>query len=65
MREIYEVMVSKFLSEMNNWSISVEQPTSFKFQFSPRLGDTQNLNERLLHVFLQDNEICCQAYMFN
>ena len=65
MKEIYQAMATKFLCEMTGWSIAVEQPTSLKFQFSPQRGNSQNLNERLLHLFLKDSELHYQAYMLN
>jgi len=65
MKEIYQTMATKFLCEMTGWSIAVEQPTSFKFQFSPQRGNGQNQNERLLHLFLKDSELHYQAYILN
>jgi len=65
MKEIYQAMATKFLFEMTGWSIAVEQSTSFKFQFSPQRGNRQNLNERLLHLFLKDSELHYQAYILH
>ena len=65
MRELHEAMVTKFLREMTGWSIAVEHSTSFKFKFSPQRCDRQNLNERSLHLFLQNDEIHYQACLLN
>lgn len=65
LKETYHAMVTKFLYEMTGWSIAVDQPNSLKFQFSPKRCDRQNLNERLLHLFLQDSELHYQVYILN
>ena len=65
MQDIYQAMATKFLCKMTGWSAVVEQATSFKFQFSPQRCDRQNLNERVLHLFLEGNELHYQAYILN
>lgn len=59
-------MAPKFLCEMTlEYCCWTTYLLAFKFQFSPHRGNRQNLNERLLHLFLQDSELHYQAYILN
>lgn len=65
MEGIHHAMTNNFLHEMMGWSVSVDQKDSLQFQFSPQRGETLNLNERVLHLFIQGSELHYQAYMLN
>ena len=54
---------SKYVKWLAEVLLSVEQPGPFKFQFSPQRCDRQNLNEKLFHLFLQNNELYYQVYL--
>ena len=60
-------MTTKFLHGMMGWSISIDNPNSIKFQFSPQRCETQNHNERLLHLFINDShsELHYKVYILN
>jgi len=56
----HQVNMWKWLAEVLP---SVEKPGPFKFQFSPQRCDRQNLNGKLFHLFLQNNELYYQVYL--
>ena len=67
LKGIYHAMTTKFLHGMMGWSISIDNPNSIKFQFSPQRCETQNHNERLLHLFINDShsELHYKVYILN
>ena len=54
---------SKYVKWLAEVLLSVEQTGPFKFQFSPQRCDRQNLNEKLFHLFVQNNELYYQVYL--